>query len=123
MLNRPTLVLAPSATLSTEIHTSVPLPNTAFREFFRREALKAVGEPASIAVRLHSLPPRAELPTQRASQGISGVSPRLDTGRNKVEYTPYPVLSPRPDVEEKMVILKLRVGRRAFRHQRQSSTC
>ena len=55
MLNRPILVLAPSATLSTEIHTSVPLPNTSFREFFRREALKAVGEPASIAVRLHSL--------------------------------------------------------------------
>src|SRR5262249_52344849 len=70
-------VLAPSATLSTEIHTSVPPPNTSFREFFRREALKAVGEPTSIAVRLHSLPPRAELPTQRASQGISGVSPRL----------------------------------------------
>src|SRR6516162_1629641 len=49
MLNRPILVLAPSATLSTEIHTSVPLPNTSFREFFRREALKAVGEPASIS--------------------------------------------------------------------------
>src|SRR6516164_8928007 len=49
--------LAPSAALSTEIHTSVPLPNSSFREFFRREALKAVGEPASIAVRLHSLPP------------------------------------------------------------------
>src|SRR6516164_6125480 len=48
MLNRPILVLAPSATLSTEIHTSVPLPNTSFREFFRREALKAVGDPASI---------------------------------------------------------------------------
>src|SRR5262249_16754174 len=87
MLNRPILVLAPSATYRRRYILPFHSPILRFVNSSAGKRAKAVGEPASIAVRLHSLPPRAELPTQRASQGISGVSPRLDTGRNKVEYT------------------------------------